>query len=191
MPAGYSSRCKTCNSPHRLDVEKWHDEGMSDLAISKRLKGMGLTITDKSLANHFNEHYNVQSELKEQYAEQYAQSQANLAVTVESRISEIEVLDSEVAGKHKLHEKLERILTKRLEGLDGTDAIEDLPKIPMAYVSLYTGCTQGICLALKTKLELLGEDSASKKANAIESWVDLMMEDDNPTDQGPAPTGSS
>lgn len=173
MPAGYSSRCKSCNSPNRLKIEAWHEEGLSDRTIEARLKAeFGEKISYVAIGNHFAEHYNVQAEVQEQYH----QSQVNLQQAAGERLYEIQVLDDVVAGKMKLHEVLESILSKRLGGL--AESCQELPKLPMAYVSLYTGCTSGICQALKTKQELLGEDSGSKKARALESWVDLMTEDE-------------
>lgn len=175
MPAGYSSRCKACNSPLRTQIEQWHSkDGDSSRVISARLKEMGEKISYRALDNHFGEHYNVADVASEQYAE----SQANMQVDAEARLSEIEVLDQMVAGKHALHQKLERIITNRLADLEDVGGPADLPKLPMAYVSLYTGCAAEIRQVLKTKQELLGEDGSSKKAGAMQSWVDLMLEDE-------------
>jgi hypothetical protein len=175
MPAGYSSRCKTCNSSLRTEIERWHVDGMNDFAISKKLRDLGESISDKSLTNHFTEHYNVAKEAEQQYNE----SQANLEEAAGERVSEIVTLDNMIAGKAALHQKLEKILTNRLKGLEDIEKIRDLPKLPMAYVSLYTGCATGLCQTMKTKQELLGEDGAGRQAKALETWVDLMMEDDD------------
>lgn len=173
--AGYSSRCKACNSPLRTQIEQWHTkDGDSSRIISARLKEMGEKISYRALDNHFDEHYNVATVASEQYAE----SQANMQVDAEARLSEIEVLDQLVAGKYALHQRLERIITNRLASLEEAENCADLPKLPMAYVSLYTGCAAEIRQVMKTKQELLGEDSGSKKAGAMQSWVDLMLEDE-------------
>jgi hypothetical protein len=102
----------------------------------------------------------------------------NIQKDAEERLSEIEVLDSIVSGKHRLHQRLEKIISNRLIGLDEIKEVRDLRKIPAAYVTLYTGCAAEIRQAMKTKQELLGEDSGSKKAGAMQSWVDLMLEDE-------------
>lgn len=180
MPAGYSSKCKTCNSHLLTEIERWHVDGMSDFAISRKLRGMGESISDKSLTNHFAEHYNVAKEAKKQYIE----SQANLQEAAGERVSEIIILDDVISGKASLHQKLEKILTNRLKGLEDTEEVSDLPKLPMAYVSLYIGCATGLSQAMKTKQELLGEDGAGRQAKVMETWVDLMMEDDDTTNQG-------
>jgi len=175
MPAGYSSRCKACNSPLRTQIEQWHcKDGDSSRVISAKLKELGEKISDRALDNHFDEHYNVPNVA----CEQYTKSKANIQKDAEELLSEIEILDSIVSGKHKLHQKIEKIISNRLKGLDEIKELRELPKIPAAYVTLYTGCAAEIRQAMKTKQELLGEDSGSKKAGAMQSWVDLMLEDE-------------
>ena len=185
MPAGYSSRCKACNSPNRLQIEVWRQkDGLSTRTISAMLKESGELISYRALDNHFSEHYNVPAEIEEQYTK----SQVNLQQEASEGVSEIKILDSMMESKHRLHQTLDSILTNRLAGLAEKEEDRDLPKLPMAYVSLYTGCATGICQAMKTKQELLGEDGAARQAKAMETWVDLMLEededDDHPTDQG-------
>jgi hypothetical protein len=167
MPAGYSSRCKTCNSPHRLDIEAWHEEGLSDRAIEARLESeFGEKISHVSLWNHFLEHYDVQSEVREQYY----QSQLNLENEAQERVSEIQILDDVVQGKYRLHQRLDRLIGNRLAGLEDGPPIE-LPKLPLSYVSLYTGCASEIRQTLKQKQEMLGEDPTSKEAA---TWTELI-----------------
>lgn len=173
MPSGYSSRCKACNSARRLQIEAWKKD-LNTNQISLKLKELGEPISRQALDNHFTEHYDVQTEVQEQYSK----SQANFQQTAGERVSEIVVLDDMITSKADLHQKLERILSSRLNGLEDSDEVCELPKLPMAYVSLYTGCATGLCQAMKTKQELLGEDSGSKKAGAMQSWVDLMLEDE-------------
>lgn len=174
MPAGYSSRCKTCNSSHRLEIEAWHKEGKSAEAIEILLKeAYGEEISCRAIRNHISEHYDVPAAVQEQYH----RSQANLERDAGERISEIQTLDEVVAGKHRLHRTLEKIISNRLEGLEESEEIEELPKLPQSYVQLYNGCASEIRQCLKTKQELLGEDSGAKKAQAMETWIDLMLED--------------
>jgi hypothetical protein len=180
MPAGYSSRCKACNSPNRLQIEAWHKGGDSSRIIAARLKELGEKISDRALDNHFAEHFNVQREVQEQYQK----SLANLQKDAGERVVEIQILDDIVAGKQKLHRTIESLLSSRLTDLEGAKDLAELPKLPAAYVALYTGCASGICQALKTKQELFGEDGAGRQARAMETWVDLMMEDDNTPEQG-------
>jgi hypothetical protein len=181
MPAGYSSKCKSCNSDHRLDIEAWHKDGKSAETIEKMLlEKYGEKISCTAIRKHLNEHYNVAKEAEQKYHE----SQINLEKDAGERVSEIVTLDAVIEGKANLHRKLEKILSNRLKGLEDIKEISDLPKLPMAYVSLYTGCATGLCQAMKTKQELLGEDGAGRQAKAMESWVDLMMEDDNTPEQG-------
>jgi hypothetical protein len=175
MPAGYSSKCKSCNSTQRLEIEAWHRDGKSPEAIEVMLlEKYDEKISCTAIRNHLNEHYDIPAEVQKQYN----QSQVNLQKDAEERLSEIEILDSIVSGNHKLHQKLEKIISNQLKGLDEIEELRELPRIPAAYVTLYTGCAAEIRQAMKTKQELLGEDSGSKKAGAMQSWVDLMLEDE-------------
>ena len=173
MPAGYSSKCKSCNSAHRLQIEKWHKGNKSPEAIEVLLQEKyGEKISCRAIRNHLDEHYNVSGEARAQYNK----SQANLEGSRRAHIRDRD-LESVVAGKHELHKKkLEAIITNQLKGLEDAEEPGELPKLPMAYVSLYTGCAAEIRQAMKTKQELLGEDSGGKKAGAMQSWVDLMLE---------------
>lgn len=171
MPAGYSSRCKTCNSPHRTQIEKWKEDGMSTLQISLKLREMGEPISCPALENHFAEHYDVQAEVREQYY----RSQAALQQAAGERVSEIQALDELVSSRLMLHRMLERILASRL-----ADPEDDLPKLPMAYVSLYTGCASEIRQCLKTRQELLGDDPDSRKASSLAELVLLAAASGSP-----------
>lgn len=174
MPAGYSPRCKACNSSLRVQLEKWKDDGDNTSQISIKLKERGENISRPALDNHFEKHYNVSKEVQEQYF----QSQANLQEEASERISEIQMLDDVALEKYQLHTKLTKIIGKLIKGLEDSKDIAEFPKLPAAYVTLYTDCAAEIRQALKTKQELLGEDGNTKKANAIQNWVDLMLEDE-------------
>jgi len=174
--AGYSSRCKACNSPLRTQIEQWHEDGQSSRVISAKLKERGEKISDRALDNHFDEHYNVQDVAREQYQ----QSQVNIEADAQALVSDIKILDNVVSGKYQLHQKLEKILNSLLPEIadkKGPNHAE-LTKIPTVYVTLYNGCAAEIRQALKAKQELLGEDGNSKKAGAMQSWVDMMLEDE-------------
>jgi len=175
MPAGYGSRCKTCNSPHRLQIEAWKREGLSAAAISTRLKEMGVSISERALDSHFKDHYNVQAEAWELYAK----SQAQMEQDVQDALHDLKVLDNLVRSKYKIHQKLDHIFTELLSGLAEKDQIreaitfKELPKIPLAYVNLYTGCAAEIRQALAIKQKLLGEDPETKKAMSLVDLVEL------------------
>ena len=57
--AGYSAKCKTCNSARRLEIEAWHEEGDSAQAIEIKLKTLGEEISHTAILKHLNNHYNV------------------------------------------------------------------------------------------------------------------------------------
>lgn len=174
MPAEYSSRCKACNSPNRGQIESWKTKDkLNTSQIEQKLRETGEQISRKALDNHFAKHFDVQAEVREQYN----QSQAAIQEAAGEGVAEIKILDGLISGKLKLHENVGKIISKRIGKPKDIENSEDLPKLPTSYVALYTGCSAGICQALKTKQELLGDDPESKKAKALGSWVDLMTED--------------
>lgn len=156
MPAGYSVKCKTCNSSLRTEIEAWHvKDGMDFIAISLRLKGMGIEISDRALSAHFNNHYNVQTDAREQYH----QSQEQIKKDAEGRLTDLQILDDLIQDGHIIHVGLK----EQIKGL------KDKFSVPMPAVQMLNGVAAEICRAIKTKQEILGEDPESHKANAIGS----------------------
>lgn len=100
MPAGYSSRCKVCNSQHRVEIERWaKEEGMSPRAISSKLKEeFNEAISHKSIWQHLNEHFDMKAEVREQYQK----SQEQYKKAVEKQLSDIEMLDATIADNYEL-----------------------------------------------------------------------------------------
>ena len=165
MPSGYSAKCKTCNSARRLEIEAWHvKDGMSPEAIEVRLKGLGEQISYRAISNHFVNHYNVQAEARAKYHE----SQAQIKQDAAEWLTDLQILDELIQDNHIIHSGL-RSQIKDLDNKFG---------VPMPAVTMLNGVSDAICKAMKTKHELLGEDGSSKKAGAMQSWVDLMLEDE-------------
>lgn len=161
MPAGYSAKCKTCNSSHRTEIEAWHvKEGMDFIAISLKLRGMGVEISDRALSAHFNNHYNVQTEAREQYHK----SQEQIAQDASERLTDLQILDELIQDNHVIHAGLRAAL----KGLVDEDKILS---VPLPAVQMFNGASAEICRAIKTKQEILGEDGGSK---AAETFLDLM-----------------
>ncbi len=163
MPAGYSSKCKTCNSPHRTEIEAWHvKDGMDFITISVRLKRMGIEISDRALSAHFNNHYNVQTEAREQYH----QSQEQIVEDAKARLSDIQILDELIQDGHVIHAGLRQKII----------GDKNYYSVPLPAVTMLNGVATEICRAIKTKQELLGEDGLSKQANAMESLTDVELD---------------
>lgn len=164
MPAGYSSKCKTCNSSLRTEIESWHEkDGMDFSAIALRLKGMGVEISDRALSAHFNNHYNVQTEAREQYHK----SQEQIAEDAKGRLTDLQILDEMIQDGHVLHSGLR----KQIIGM------ENKLTVPLPAVTMLNGVATEICRAIKTKQELLGEDGATKAAESFLGLVELAERD--------------
>ena len=172
MPAGYSAKCKTCNSSLRTEIEAWHvKDGMDFIAISLKLKGKGIEISDRALSAHFNNHYNVQTEAREQYHK----SQEQLVEDAKAQLTDLQILDELIQDGHIIHAGLSKQIKE----------LKDKFSVPLPAVTMLNGAATEICRAIKTKQELLGEDPESKKADSMASWDDtglaiLMAVDNDP-----------
>ncbi len=164
MSAGYSSRCKVCNSQHRAEIEEWaKEEGMSPRAISSRLKEkFGEEISYKSIWQHLNEHFDIRAEAREQYQKSQQQYQR----AVKKQLSDIEMLDATINDNFELSQATVAWLK---------DLIDKRKKPPMALVQLREKLQSEMRQAIKQKQEILGDDPESKKADAVQSLVDLMI----------------
>ncbi|NPV44818.1 MAG: hypothetical protein HPY70_12730 [Firmicutes bacterium] len=174
MPAGYSSRCKVCNSQHRVKIERWaKEEGMSPRAISSKLKEeFGEEISHKSIWQHLNEHFDVKAEVREQYQK----SQEQYQKAVEKRLSDIEMLDATIADNFELSQATNAWLQ---------DLIEKQGKIPLSLVQLREKLQSEMRQAIKQKAELLGDDPMSRLADGVATWMELVqavMTDENEQD---------
>jgi len=165
MPAGYSSRCKVCNSPHRAMIEQWaKGDGLSPRAISARLKEkFDEVISHKSIWQHFNEHFDVRAEAREQYQK----SQAVMEKAVKKQLSDIEMLDSIARESYDLHKSAKEWLKQLVENKD---------KIPKSLVDLLAVTAGEVRQHLKTKAELLGDDPGSKIADAMVATLEELQE---------------
>jgi ATP-dependent Lon protease len=162
MPAGYSSRCKVCNSQHRVQIEKWaKEDGLSARVISAKLKEeYGEEISYKSIWQHLNEHFDVKAEVREQYRK----SQEQYQKVVEKRLSDLEMLDATIADNYELSQATTAWLK---------DLIEKRRKIPLSLVQLREKLQSEMRQAIKQKLELTGDDPLNNVADALRLlWSD-------------------
>jgi len=165
MPAGYSARCKVCNSGHRTEIERWiREEGLSPRQASQKLKDeYQESISHKSIWRHMNEHFDVKAEARKQYQK----SQQQIKEQAQKRLSEIEILDNIIAGDYELHQGVRQWLA---------DLVTEKKRIPLALVQLLTATASEVRQHMKQKQAMLGEDPASKIAEVLS---DLWEEDED------------
>lgn len=165
MPAGYSARCKVCNSPHRALIEKWaKQDGLSPRAISDKLREeFQESISHKSIWRHLNEHFDVKAEAREQYQKSRQQMQK----VVQKQLSDIEMLDQVAARNFELHRMADAWLSQ---------LVQERGKIPKALVDLYNTTAGEMRQAIKQKQELLGDDPESKLADAMVATLEELQE---------------
>ena len=152
MSSGYSSQCKVCNSPRRLEIEAWSKtDGLSSRAIAVRLKG---EISHAAINSHMKDHYNVQAAAREEYYK----SNENLKAEAKKRLTDIQILDELIQDSFEIHSGL----------CSQIKEVTNKMAVSLPAVSLFNGTSAEICRAIKSKQELLGEDPESHKASALE-----------------------
>lgn len=166
MPAGYSSRCKVCNSPHRALIEKWAKEnGLSPRVISEKLEQeYGEKISHKSIWRHLNEHFDVKAEVREQYQK----SQEQLQKQVEKTLSDVEMLDRIAQGNYELYIAVKEWIDQIVQ--------EKRKAPPRSLVDLLSTAAAEVRQQLKQKQELLGDDPESKMADALVATLEELQE---------------
>lgn len=163
MPgAGYSAKCKTCNSARRLEIEAWHEDGDDPRAIEIKLKALGEDISYVAIRSHLNNHYNV----REAARERYHQSQQQMDVAVAERLTDLQILDELIQDNHIIHSGLRSQIRD----------LKDKFSVPMPAVAMLNGVATEICRAMKTKQELLGEDPESHKADTLLELINAVSD---------------
>ncbi|ADD02654.1 hypothetical protein TthWC1_2577 [Thermoanaerobacter thermohydrosulfuricus WC1] len=164
MPAGYSTRCKVCNSLHRVEIEKWaKEDGLSPRAISAKLKEeFGEQISHKSIWQHLCEHFDVKAEARKQYKK----SQQQMETSVKKALSDLQMLDFIAQDSYELHQAVRAWLD---------ELIRQKGKIPKTLVDLYGVTASEVRQQLKQKSELLGDDPMSRLADGVATWAELVQ----------------
>lgn len=158
----YSSQCKTCNSARRLEIEAWYVGGEDPRSIEIRLKGLGEEISYNAIRSHMKNHYNVQKAAREKYH----QSQQQLEKDVGARLTDLQILDEIIQDNHIIHSGLR----SQIKDLDNKFTV------PIPAVSMLNGVSDAICKAMKTKMEILGEDPESHKADTLLELINAVTD---------------
>ncbi len=165
VPVGYSSRCRVCNSPHRVEIEQWcKEEGLSPRAAAARLLEVyGEKVSHQSVWQHMRDHFDVQAEAREQYRK----SRANMEKGVGKTLSDIEMLEAIAQGSYDLNQAAAEWVKK---------LVKEKEKIPGTLVDLLATTAGEVRQQIRTKLELLGEDPGSKIADAMVATLEELQE---------------
>lgn len=165
MPAGYSARCRVCNSPHRVEIERWcKEEGLSPrAAAAKLLEQHKEKITHVSIWKHMNEHFDVRAEAREQYQK----SQRQMQQLAQKQVSDIEMLNSIARGEYELHQAARLWLD---------ELVAYRAKIPKTLVDLFAVTAGEVRQQLRQKQVLLGEDSEGRLADAMVATLEELQE---------------
>ena len=174
--------------------------------VEKMIKDNGWEeVSYPTILNHMNKHVDSRRELILRYLEEKRQILDN-ALTIEEdpetdemmvRLNELKKLDSSIheamilvqQSSKALQEQLalriehpdKKNKTKtgnKLTGVDGKDPDRRRTYVPIQrdLISLYKGASEELRMTIKTKMDTLGIDAESRKANNMETLVDLIME---------------
>lgn len=162
----YAQQCKTCNSPHRAEIERWvTQEGLDYRAASRRLKEQyGEQITGEAISRHMRRHFPVAQAALEVYQ---AKASEELAQgIVRATVDELGMLETTASRNFELSQAtaawLDDLLKKKV-----------VP--PTGLAILHEKLTSEMAKALKLREEILGRDPESRKASALSSWLDLVV----------------
>ncbi len=167
MPAGYSARCKVCNSPHRAEVERWRGEGLSYQAIADRLADLGECVSYESVRRHLANHFNVKAEARRQYEK----SKAAMREQVDRTLSEVEMLDGVARRSYKLLEATSAWLDELLDPARG-----GRQEPPRELVRLHAALAAEVRQHLLAKASVLGEDGMGRLADAVALTLEELQE---------------
>jgi len=162
MPAGYSARCRVCNSPHRVEIERWcRDEGLSPRrAAARLLEEHGEKISHMSIRQHMRDHFDVRAEAREQYR----RSQEQFEQQVAKQLSDIEMLDQIARGNFELYQAARAWLAELVEARE---------RVPKALVDLLEVTAGEVRQQLKQKADLLGEDPLDDLSQVLLALADV------------------
>lgn len=155
MPAGYSARCRVCNSLHRAEVDRWLSEGLSCRVVAARLETEhGERISHHSIWRHRDEHFNV----REEAARQYAESQVRLEQAAAQRADEFRLLEEQILEAAGLRAAYAAWLK---------DLQQQGVKPPQSVVQAYAAAAGEVRQTVKVKQDLLGESPADDLTEAL------------------------
>lgn len=165
----YDARCKVCNSPHRDEIERRYQSGMSALAISRWLASeYGEQISDRSIRNHMAKHFNVREVVQKKYIEKKSENpEERMKVFVEEELDEIAELDSIIRESKELR----RIAFSRLH-----EAVK--PRTVEVWSSTWSSASREAVRAMKMKMEKLGTTVKDDLVKLLkEMWEDENLEE--------------
>jgi len=106
----------------------------------------------------------------------YEESKGKMQELARKQVSEMEELDGAIERAAALNKKVAAVLDGMLPDADGDESRRAMAfRIPRSLVELYSSTSAELRQHVKQKQELLGDDPGSKKADAVQSLVDLVL----------------
>lgn len=187
---GGQGLCKTCNSPHRVLIEEaFINNKVSYADAAQWIKdNFDESISGASVWRHMKKHVNLKGKVKEEYKNSRIQNILDEARAEDDKegtpLEALTRLKSEELMRKYIGEGIEEI--KKLDTLIKLDYESYLDASKLAneqveakmvsknVVDLLRTLSFNMIASIRTKKELMGEDAESRKASAVETWVDLV-----------------
>lgn len=203
-----TGNCKVCRHEHRLEIETaMLVECKSSRETEKMIKDNGWEeVSYATILNHMNNHMDAKRELIVKYLYEKKQLlEGNMTMEdpevdeMQVRLNELRRLDASIQEASILVRQSSKVLQEQLSirveqpdknnktksgakvtGPDGKDPDRKRFYVPIQrdLVALYKSASEELRMSMKTKLDLLGIDANSRKADSMETLVDLIMETD-------------
>ncbi len=185
-------RCKVCNEDRRAEIEEFvraHKPGNSWQTMSGLVyKEFDLKIGPSSIWNHMRLHCDIKDDALEAYAkarmkdtwedrhsvlngdpvlmEAYRQESVQAAkVHIANHVAEIKKLDEMLRRDFDLYIQTADLIATALKAKRVPDR---------ELIQLLKTLNGNLIACMKARMELLGEDAASRVADSLETWVDLV-----------------
>jgi DNA-binding transcriptional MerR regulator len=173
MPAGYSSICKVCNSDHRVEIEHlYREQGMPSREIRQYLiEKYEEKINHSTIINHCREHFDVKAEALRQYNE----SQKGIKKVARKTLTDIRIIDQIIKENYRTYKAAKTWLDELLKDKFKTP--------PNSLILLVQNLEAETRQYMAQKQKLLGNDPESRKADAVQSLVDLLEMEDSDDEQ--------
>jgi hypothetical protein len=149
MAAGFSSRCRACNSAHRGEVDKRLLAGKSARSVSSWLQEThGERIPFQALAKHKAGHLDVIAEVK---ARSVAAAEPAFEAAVAETVTRVDALERGISRA----ERLADFLTEKLVGIDPEKPDAYLPRFPLSLSTVLVAAMREARECAVAKHELL------------------------------------
>jgi hypothetical protein len=198
MAKGKKKSCKVCESQNRLEIEIWKlVDGLSPRPIEDKLyEEKGEEISHATINTHFRDHVDKKRELTVKYMAHKRAIADGTAIDDSDetgiKLKELNRLDDSIGEAHilvqaasrEIRNQLKMKIAKTTTSVKGSKIklsdengnLVTYTPLQQVLVQLYKTASEELRQSVKTKMEILGVDSASRAVDTQSTLVDLIMQ---------------